>query len=169
MVALPCGLLQVIIGLDFFFLVSIVDSMASQNPENWEFSLVHLPDDPIQLSQPSTFRRCVWDEAETSERRVQPYSDLNPQQLPLMSLTSLLPDTRALVIILEDEAMLSGGHQVVFEGCFQNTNEGQMVSRLSNDVGHRLWFQGPLNHLGGERRASYIATILRKILEFLYV
>jgi hypothetical protein len=34
MVALPRGLLQVIIGLNFFFLVSIVDSMASQNPED---------------------------------------------------------------------------------------------------------------------------------------
>jgi hypothetical protein len=46
--------------------------------------------------------------------------------------------------------MVIRGHQVVFEGCFQNTNEGQMVSRLSNEVGHHLWLQGPLNHLGGE-------------------
>jgi hypothetical protein len=35
--------------------------------------------------------------------------------------------------------MLIGGHQVVFEGCFQNINKGQMVNRLSNDVGHHLW------------------------------
>jgi hypothetical protein len=40
--------------------------------------------------------------------------------------------------------MLVGGHQAVFEGCFQNTNEGQMVSRLSDEVCHRLWLQGPL-------------------------
>jgi hypothetical protein len=65
--------------------------------------------------------------------------------------------------------MFTGGHQVVFEGCFQNTNEGQMVSRLSNDVGHRLWLQGPLNHLGDERRTSYIIAILGKILEFLHI
>jgi hypothetical protein len=84
-------------------------------------------------------------------------------------LKSLQPDTRALVIILEVEAMLIGGHQVVFEGRFQNTNEGQMVSRLSNEVGHHLWLQGPLNHLGGERHARYIAVILCKILEFLRV
>jgi hypothetical protein len=58
---------------------------------------------------------------------------------------------------------------MVFKGCFQNTNEGQMVSRLSNDVGHRLWFQGSLNHLNGKQRASYIAAILRKILEFLHI
>jgi hypothetical protein len=65
--------------------------------------------------------------------------------------------------------MLIGGHQVVFKRCFQNTNEGQMVSHLSDDVGHHLWLRGPLNHLGGKRRASYITVILRKILEFLYV
>jgi hypothetical protein len=78
MVVLPCGLLQVIIGFDFFFLVSIVDSMASQNPENWEFSLVHLPDDPIQLSQSSISRRHVRDEVETYKYCVQSCSDLDP-------------------------------------------------------------------------------------------
>jgi hypothetical protein len=44
--------------------------MASQNPEGWEFLLAHLPDDLIQLFQPLTSRRRVWDEAETSERRI---------------------------------------------------------------------------------------------------
>jgi hypothetical protein len=138
MVALPCGLLQVIIGLDCFFLVFIIDSMASQNPKDWEFFLAHLLDDSIQPSQPSTSRRRVRDEVETFERRVQPCSDLDPQQLPLTSLKSLQLDTRALVIILEVEAMLIRGHQVVFEGCFQNTNESQMVRRLSDEVGHCL-------------------------------
>jgi hypothetical protein len=47
--------------------------------------------------------------------------------------------------------MLIEGYQMVFEGCFQNTNEGQIVSRLFNEVGHRLWLQGPLNHLDGEQ------------------
>jgi hypothetical protein len=106
---------------------------------------------------------------EPSERRVQPRSDLDLQQLPLTNLKSLQPDTRALVIVLQAKVMLVEGHQVVFEGCFQNTNEGQMVSRLSNDVDHHLWLQGPLDHLGGERRTSYITTILRKILNFLHV
>jgi hypothetical protein len=86
-----------------------------------------------------------------------------------MSLTSLQPEARALVIILEAETMFIGGHQVVFEECFQNTNESQIVNHLSNDVGHYLWLQGPLNHLGGERQTSYITAILRKILEFLHV
>ena len=162
-------LLQTIIGLGFFFLVFIVHNMVSQNPEDWDVSLIHLPDDPIQLFQLSTSRRCVRDETETSKHCIQPRLDLDPQQLPLMSLTSLQPDVRALVIILEAKAMFIGGHQVVFEGCFQNTNEGQMVSRLSNDISHHLWFQGPLNHLGSERRASYIAATLYKILEFLCV
>jgi hypothetical protein len=65
--------------------------------------------------------------------------------------------------------MLIRGHQVVFEGCFQNTNEDQMMSRLFNKIGHHFWLQGPLNYLGGKRRASYIAAVLRQILEFLHV
>ena len=58
---------------------------------------------------------------------------------------------------------------MVFEGCFENTNMGHMVTRLFDDISHRLWLQGPLNHLGDERRASYIVEVLRRILEFLYV
>ena len=58
---------------------------------------------------------------------------------------------------------------MVFEGYFQNTNKGQMVSRLSDEVGHYLWLQGPLNHLSSERHASYIVAILCKILEFLHI
>jgi hypothetical protein len=65
--------------------------------------------------------------------------------------------------------MLVGGHQVVFEECFQNTNEDHMVSRLSTEIGHQLWLQGPLNHLGGERRATYITVVLCQILGFLHV
>jgi hypothetical protein len=84
-------------------------------------------------------------------------------------LKSLQSDAKVLVIILETKAMLIGGHQVVFEGYFQNTNECQMVSRLFDEIDHRLWLQGPFNHLGGKRQTSYIAAILRKILEFLYI
>jgi hypothetical protein len=57
----------------------------------------------------------------------------------------------------------------VFEGCFENTNAGHMVTCFSDDIGHRLWLQGLLNHLGGKRRANYITDMLRHILEFLYV
>jgi hypothetical protein len=39
MVTLSRGLFQVMISLDCFLFVSII----SQNPEDWEFSLVHLP------------------------------------------------------------------------------------------------------------------------------
>jgi hypothetical protein len=59
MVALPCTLFQVTIGLDYFFVISIVDNMASQNSKDWEFLLAHVSDYPIQLSQPSTSRRRV--------------------------------------------------------------------------------------------------------------
>jgi hypothetical protein len=109
------------------------------------------------------------DEEGLSERHVQPCVEADLQQLPLISLRALQPDARVLVIVLEAEAMLVEGHQVVFEGYFENTNTGHMVTRLSDDIGHRLWLQGPLNHLGGKQRANYIAEVLRRILEFLYV
>ena len=141
--------------------------MDSQNPDDWELPLSQLPGDPFPLTQPSVSRRRVRDEAETSERYVQARIDLGLQQQ--LMLRSLQPDARALVIVLESEVTLSGGHQVVFEGCFENTNEGQMVSRFSNEIGHRLWLHGPLNHLSRERRASYIASVLRRIMEFLDV
>ena len=143
--------------------------MASQNPKDWEFSLAHLLDDPIQFFQPSISRWCVRDEAETFECRIQPFLDLDPKQLSLTSLKNLQPDAKALVIILEAEAMLIGSHQLVFEGCFQNTNEGQMVNYLFDEVSYRFWLQGPVNYLSGERQANYITTILQEILEFLYV
>jgi hypothetical protein len=57
----------------------------------------------------------------------------------------------------------------VFEGSFEDTNEDQMVSCFSNEVGHRLRLQGPLNYLSGERRASYTATMPRRILDFCHV
>ena len=58
---------------------------------------------------------------------------------------------------------------MVFEGSFENNNEVQTVTRLSDDIGHRLYFQGPLNHLGSDQRASYIALVLCQILELLHV
>jgi hypothetical protein len=140
--------------------------MDSQNPDDWKLSLSQLPEDPFQSSQPSTSRRRVRDEAEPSERRVQPRSDPSPRQL---SFVNLQPDAKALVIVLEAEAILTGGHQLVFEGCFSNTNEGQMVSRYSNEVGHRLWLQEPLTYLSNEQRSSFISVMLHQILEFLYV
>ena len=47
--------------------------------------------------------------------------------------------------------------------------QAPLVSLRSLHPGHRLYLQGPLNHLGSERRASYIASVLRQILEFLHV
>ena len=77
------------------------------------------------------------DEAEISKYCVQPCSNLDPQ-LPLTSLKSLQLDARALVITLEAEAMLIRSHQMLFEEFFQNTNESQIMSLLSNEVDHHL-------------------------------
>jgi hypothetical protein len=105
MVALPCTLFQVTIGLDYFFVISIVDNMASQNSKDWEFLLAHVSDYPIQHLD-----GVCDNEAETSKRRIQLHLDLDPQQLPLTSLKRLQLDVRVLVIILKVEAMLIRGH-----------------------------------------------------------
>jgi hypothetical protein len=118
--------------------------MASQNLEDWEFPL---PEDPIQLSQPSTSRRNLQNEEGPSKRYIQPRVETDLQQLPLTSLRALQPDARVLVIVLETETILVEGHQVVFEGCFENTNTSHMVTRLSDDIGHRFWLQGPTQSL----------------------
>ena len=123
----------------------------------------------VQFSQPSTFRRRSRDEEQCFERHTQLRLDPSPQQPSLASLRSLHPCARALVIVLESKALLIDGHQVVFEGISENNNEVQTVTRLSDDIGHRFYLQGPLNHLGSERMASYIASVLCQILEFLHV
>ena len=109
------------------------------------------------------------DEEQPFERHTQPRLDPVPQQAPLVSLKNLYPDVKALIIVLESEALLINGHQVVFEGSFENNNEVQTMTRLSDDIGHRLYLQGPLNHLDSKRMASYIDSVFCQILEFLYV
>jgi hypothetical protein len=137
--------------------------MDSQDPDDWQLPLSQLPVDP---NQPSTSRRRLRDEAGPSERCVQPRTEPGIQQF---ALPSLQLDNKALVIVLESEPTLSGSYQMVFEGCFENNNEEQRVGRISSEVGHRFWLQGPLNLLTRERRASFIAAVILRILEFLSV
>ena len=113
--------------------------MASQEPEDWDFPLTQLLEVPIPLSQPSTSRWRLRDEEEPSEHHVQPRLDSDPQQAPLRSLRSLQSGARALVIVLEAEALLIGGYQVVFGENFENTNGIQTMIRLSDEIGHRLY------------------------------
>ena len=58
---------------------------------------------------------------------------------------------------------------MVFEGCFENNVEEQMVSCISDDGGHCIWLQGSFNLLTRERKTNYVAVILLRILEFLSV
>ena len=149
---------ELVLGWILVFVV-----MESQDPDDWQLPLSQLPVDP---DQPSTSRRCARDEAEPSERCVQPRTEPG---IPQFSLPVLQLENKALVIVLESEPTLSGSYQMVFEGCFENNAEEQMVSRISGDGGHRLWLQGPFNLLTRERRANYVAAILLRILEFLSV
>ena len=137
--------------------------MESQDPDDWQLPLSQLP---VHPDQSSTSRRRAQDEAEPSERCVQPRTE---PSIPQFSLPVLQLENKALVMVLEFEPTLSRSYQMVFEGCFENTTEEQMVSRISGDAGHRLWFQEPFNLLTRERRANYVAAILLRILEFLSV
>ena len=56
-------------------------------------------------------------------------------------------ENKALVIVLESEPILSGSYQMVFEGCFENNAEEQMVSHIFGDGDHRFWLQGLFNLL----------------------
>ena len=137
--------------------------MESEDPDDWQLPLSQLS---VDSNQPSTSRRRARDETEPSECCVQPQIELGIPQflLPVLQLKN-----KALVIVLESEPTLSGSYQMVFEECFENNAEEQMVSRISGDGGHRLWLQGPFNLLTRERRANYVAAILLRILEFLSV
>ena len=149
---------ELVLGWILVFVV-----MESQDPDDWQLPLSQLPVDP---NQQSTSRRCARDEAEPFECCVQPQTEPgNPQ----FSLLVLQLENKALVIVLESEPTLSGSYQMVFEGCFENNAEEQMLSRISSIRGHRLWLQGPFNLLTRERRANYVAAILLRILEFLSI
>ena len=149
---------ELVLGWVLVFVV-----MESQDPDDWQLPLSQLLVDP---DQPSTSRRRARDETEPSERCVQPRTEPG---IPQFSLPVLQLENKALVIVLESEPTLSGSYQMVFEGCFENNAEEQMVSRISGDGGHRLWLQGPFNLLTRERRANYVAAIFLRILEFLSV
>ena len=125
---------ELVLGWILVFVV-----MESQDPNDWQLPLSQLPVDP---DQPSTSRRRARDEAEPSERCVQPRTEPGISQfsLPILQL-----ENKALVIVLESEPTLSGSYQMVFEGCFENNAEEQMVSRIFGDGCHRLWLQGPFN------------------------
>jgi hypothetical protein len=87
----------------------------------------------------------------------------------LTSLKSLQPDARVLAIILEAETIFIGGYQVVFEECFQNTNEGQIVSRLFDEVDHRLWLQSPLNQFRVNGGQVILLQSFVKFKSFAYI
>ena len=96
--------------------------MESQDPNDRQLLLSQLLVDP---DQPSTSRRRARDEAEPSERCVQPRTKLG---IPQFSLSILQLKNKALVIVLESKPTLSRSYQMVFEGYFENNAEEQKVS-----------------------------------------
>ena len=149
---------ELVLGWILVFVV-----MESQDPDDWQLPLSQLLVDPDQRL---TSRQRVRNEADPCECCVQPRTEPGILQF---SLPVLQLENKALVIVLESEPTLSGSYQMVFEGCFENNVGKQMVSRISDDGGHRLWLQGPFKLLTRERRANYVTAILLRILEFLSV
>ena len=137
--------------------------MESQDLDDWQLPLFQLPVDP---DQSSTSRRHARDEAEPFERCVQPRTEPG---IPQFSLPILQLENKALVIVLESKPTLFGSYQMIFEGCFENNAEEQIMSRISGEGDHCLWLQGPFNLLTRERRANYVVAILLRILDFLSV
>ena len=74
MVALP----HMVYFMSVLVWIAYLHNIASQNLEDWEFSLAHLSDDLIQLSHPSMSRWRLQDEEEPSKRHVQPRSNVDP-------------------------------------------------------------------------------------------
>ena len=70
------------------------------------------------------------------------------------------------MIVIESKPMLFESYQMVFEKCFKNNIEEQMISRISGDEWHCLWLQGSFNLLIRKQRANYIAVIFLCILKF---
>ena len=101
--------------------------MKSQDPDNWQLPLSQLSIDP---DQPSISRQCTRDEAGPFEHCVQPQTKSG---IPQFSLLVLQLENKVLVIVLEFEPTLFGSYQMVFEGCFENNVEEQMVSCISGD------------------------------------
>ena len=119
---------ELVLGWILVFVV-----MESQDPDDWQLPLSQLPVDP---NHPSASRRRVRDEAEPSERCVQPRTE---PDIPQFSLPVLQFENKDLVIVLEFEPTLSRSYQMIFEGCFENNVEEQMMSRIFGDGGHRFW------------------------------
>ena len=119
---------ELILGWILVFVV-----MESQDPDDWQLPLLQLL---VDLDQPLTSRRRAQDEAEPSERCIQPRTEPG---IPQFSLPVLQLENKALVIVLESEPTLSESYQMIFEGCFENNAEEKMVSHIFGDGGHRLW------------------------------
>ena len=136
--------------------------MESQDPE-LELSLSQLPDQPLQLSQPSPSRQRYRDEAGPSERRVRARYDQ-------LWHGNLQEDAQALVILLQVGSVEPGGREVTFQGFFEGPNSSQLrgISPLvAGSRGHTRYLHGPVHPLSRDQRAAYVAATVQRILEFL--
>jgi len=138
--------------------------MENQQPieSDQEPSLANLPDETLQLSQPS--RRRNRDE-DLQERHVLPRIDGEIQRVWYHDLGR---DSRCLVILLEVGTTPDGVSNALFEASYEGMNNDQISGWSSRPgMGHYRWLKGPINYLQREQRSEYVANTIRRILDFI--
>lgn len=126
-------------------------------------------EEPVQLSQPSAPEDLRPSMEETFQRQVRPRLEVLGNRPSHASLDS---NARALVILLEVGRVAPGGPKMLFGGCFEGLNKDQLLGWdvLPTEVlvgSHRRCLRGPVDHVDKEHRTEFIATLLRRILDFL--
>jgi hypothetical protein len=136
--------------------------MESQDPEpKLELSLSQLPEQPLQLSQPSRCR--PQDEAGPSEQRKR-------SRVDELWHGNIQEDSRVMVILMQVDSVEPRGHEITFHGHFQGPNANQyrgINSPRQGDLGHYQYLSGLVYPLSRDQRAAYIVVTVKRILEFL--
>ena len=134
------------------------------DPEyGFELSLSQLPEQPISSVVFSTLQAHSQQEAGSSRPPKQP-------RIEQRWHGNLQHDARALVILLQVGRVEPNSREVTFEGCFEGLNEAQyfcMAKPVKGSRGHQRWLEGPVNPLTKADRAKFVATTVKRILEFL--
>ncbi len=75
------------------------------------------------------------------------------------------------MILLQVGRVEPGTIEVMFEASYKGLNDEQyfccMSKPLRGSPGHHRWLKGPVNSLARSDRADYVATTIKRILNFL--
>ena len=75
------------------------------------------------------------------------------------------------MILLQVGRVEPGIKEVMFEASYEGLNDEQynycMSKPIKGSPGHQRWLKGPVNPLARAERADYIASTIKRILNFL--